>query len=648
MFARVVGSVSDKRKRRSDGSVLFTVRVAELLVVDENNDELPEVSSGGKSFSAVVLEELGRRHREGDVVQLVLGARDTHCLDLDLQVATKGAYIEAYGVLVEEPEEGGGDGGGEVARTVSANNLLSGGAGVGPVALQLRALTSRRVSPFAAQVKALLKHAAALPAAEFAQCAPRLNSLLAPDPPTHSCFIGRDLSFDTFYEESCSSDFLRDLIRTNRVKEHVHKMLNYSPVKAVKRVKRIRPEEKEFICYLEKRVDEVCSAVKRRENMKIDNTNKLRRIGNALTVECSDDGTIDTNDNNFTRSGPTSIVPNTSGSDSPKLYNLPNSDASAPSAKGSLTRGEYMHGKKEPQVRWVLERLRALVDPGACKSGGSLEGLHVLDIGGGRGDLAVAIAKEMKRQNTSSRVTVVDMNAQSLRGGEEYAASVGVSDRISFVESDLATYLEDVQKRKGCDRSRLREVVVALHACGDLSDMALQHAKKSCECFVVVPCCFSKFLQPKWWGGWGGMWRHFSTASGERVPTHKIFSKPGLHAEVGKCESQVGNAKSCDDEGNDVLWQERRRAMGRIAESEPRAYAWRTMKCINILRMCDFILDGSDLNLSDRKREISYGSESHGEICEVDKHCHQWEVSVESFSIKYSGRNMALCGTRTE
>lgn len=62
--------------------------------------------------------------------------------------------------------------------------------------------------------------------------------------------------------------------------------------------------------------------------------------------------------------------------------NIPADSHNEPSSRGPQTRGEYAHGKKAPQIRWILDRLRKFP---AFK--------HVLDVGGGRGDLALLIAQ---------------------------------------------------------------------------------------------------------------------------------------------------------------------------------------------------------------------------------------------------------------
>ena len=88
-------------------------------------------------------------------------------------------------------------------------------------------------------------------------------------------------------------------------------------------------------------------------------------------------------------------------------------------------RKAYAHGKKAPQVRWFLRRLEELVEGrfreqwkgsepvsrgGGCGGGG--RGLTVLDVGGGRGDLAVNICRHMRgkrgvdRWNSTSSQTL--------------------------------------------------------------------------------------------------------------------------------------------------------------------------------------------------------------------------------------------------
>ena len=59
------------------------------------------------------------------------------------------------------------------------------------------------------------------------------------------------------------------------------------------------------------------------------------------------------------------------------------------SSRGPLTRGEYFHGRKAPQVRWLVNRLKLWRD----NQTHDVATWHVVDVGGGRGDLSLAIAE---------------------------------------------------------------------------------------------------------------------------------------------------------------------------------------------------------------------------------------------------------------
>ena len=162
------------------------------------------------------------------------------------------------------------------------------------------------------------------------------------------------------------------------------------------------------------------------------------------------------------------------------VVNLPAGAGDSISAHHTLTRAEYLETKKNHQAAWFVSRLRRF------------EGrpTRFLDVGGGRGDLAVQIAAHFP----SARVVVVDRNERSVAAGREYAAECGVDDRIEFCCLDFAEYAEDYEAGR---RGGRVDCVVALHACGDLSDLALAFAAaRGCD-FIVCPCCYPKrYLAP--------------------------------------------------------------------------------------------------------------------------------------------------------
>jgi len=157
------------------------------------------------------------------------------------------------------------------------------------------------------------------------------------------------------------------------------------------------------------------------------------------------------------------------------------------SAHHKLTRLEYLESKKHPQVTWFLQRL--------LRSFSNVR--HILDVGGGRGDLAIALAMGLGQYKT--RVTVVDMNESSLEAGRKFAEECGVGDRMEWICTDFESYVKDTQQQsqqttttEDSKKNDRIDMVVALHACGYLSDLALEYAVRRKASFMICPCCYSK------------------------------------------------------------------------------------------------------------------------------------------------------------
>ena len=160
------------------------------------------------------------------------------------------------------------------------------------------------------------------------------------------------------------------------------------------------------------------------------------------------------------------------------LSNLPEGAEDIISHHHKLTRSQYLEEKKNNQTLWFVNRLQRFGRQPKC----------VLDVGGGRGDLAVQIALSF----TDAKVIAVDCNKSSIEAGKVYAQQCGVDDRIEFVERNFSQYVEEYDTT-----TQKIDCVVALHACGDLSDMALSFAH-SIQCnFIICPCCYTKrYLDP--------------------------------------------------------------------------------------------------------------------------------------------------------
>jgi hypothetical protein len=173
-----------------------------------------------------------------------------------------------------------------------------------------------------------------------------------------------------------------------------------------------------------------------------------------------------------------------SSNDNMMVINLPTGSDHVISANGKLTRREYLVTKKNNQTQWFVERIARLA------SKNNQPYWRFLDVGGGRGDLAVAIALHFN----NAHITVVDCNESSIAAGKVYATKCNVDDRIDFIFQNFSDYYAEYVNDGSDDRI---DVVVALHACGDLSDMALSFAQQNECAFVVCPCCYPKrYLAP--------------------------------------------------------------------------------------------------------------------------------------------------------
>merc|ERR1719195_1365946 len=185
------------------------------------------------------------------------------------------------------------------------------------------------------------------------------------------------------------------------------------------------------------------------------------------------------------------------------------------SRRGPQLLREYAHGKKAPQVSWFISQLRHIIEAlpvqtdmgniagetaGNVKQG-QLPTVHVLDIGGGRGDLAICVATVFRDR---CHVTVVDCNSQSLSQGRERAAALGLDKGMTW----LSCGISDLHP----EEFRHVDVVLGLHACGGLTDAILNltcqlqalrdGSTKPPVSFLVCPCCFSKNLDLLPTGSW--------------------------------------------------------------------------------------------------------------------------------------------------
>lgn len=137
--------------------------------------------------------------------------------------------------------------------------------------------------------------------------------------------------------------------------------------------------------------------------------------------------------------------------------------------------GSKWQSKKRPQLEWMGHRIRSVLqshpDYGKRK-------LSILDIGGGKGQLANYLGKAMSE---GVKIHVVDICEGAIANGEQKAKRLNIPVDFQLADASNGSALKDVQA----------DVVVALHACGHLSDVALAHAIQRRAGFVIVPCCFN-------------------------------------------------------------------------------------------------------------------------------------------------------------
>lgn len=137
-------------------------------------------------------------------------------------------------------------------------------------------------------------------------------------------------------------------------------------------------------------------------------------------------------------------------------------------------RFRYALAKKSPQVDWMTARILYVLDK-SCPAMGRER--TVVDVGGGRGDLALVVAAALGGRG---HVTVVDTNLESLAAGEERAAAEGLLPHMSFI-GDRIENVKDFNF----------SLVIGLHACGGLGEYALRLAAVHGASFVLCTCCFN-------------------------------------------------------------------------------------------------------------------------------------------------------------
>ena len=176
-------------------------------------------------------------------------------------------------------------------------------------------------------------------------------------------------------------------------------------------------------------------------------------------------------------------------------------EGSRSSAMSSIvTRWDELHPKlhplgagvpesRAPRKCWQLESCIAIAillaedghAPVSKSSHASEEGTtprrrcHLVDFAGGCGPLGLPLAAMLPW----ATVTIVELKKRSLDIARERASAAGLTN-VAFFEGDIRAFPEPF------------DVGLALHACGDASDLVMEACVNARARFVVCPCCTGK------------------------------------------------------------------------------------------------------------------------------------------------------------
>jgi Methyltransferase domain len=153
-------------------------------------------------------------------------------------------------------------------------------------------------------------------------------------------------------------------------------------------------------------------------------------------------------------------------------YNYNNNKSSALDERT----GSRWRRKKEPQLEWMTEQVRHVV---VSHPDYGTRPLRILDVGGGKGLLANRLAAALGGNTSSSvEIHVIDVAQGAIKNGAMRSKRLALPVKYSVQDASTARINGDI------------DVVVALHACGTLSDVALEQAVGHEAGFVICPCCF--------------------------------------------------------------------------------------------------------------------------------------------------------------
>ena len=166
--------------------------------------------------------------------------------------------------------------------------------------------------------------------------------------------------------------------------------------------------------------------------------------------------------------------------------------------------------RKRMQISSILNLLeRSLNEQDIAKP------VRVLDLCGGRGDLALFIAYNFPHWN----ITIMDRNKLALSQAAYRAQMLGLRN-LTVRQVDLL--------QLNMDPTDSWDVVIGLHACGVLTDIILSEFRSRCRHLFVATCCFGKMQPPHMYS------RYADADNGGRNTETSRLAKLVINSERGR------------------------------------------------------------------------------------------------------------------
>jgi 2-polyprenyl-3-methyl-5-hydroxy-6-metoxy-1,4-benzoquinol methylase len=153
---------------------------------------------------------------------------------------------------------------------------------------------------------------------------------------------------------------------------------------------------------------------------------------------------------------------------------LNNADYQGDNLLATNSEGTWWERKKRPQLEFMGRQVQSVVH--SHPEFGKRK-LRILDVGGGKGVLAHYLAQLL---GDTVQVQVIDIARGAIKNGMMRSKRLALASPVEFFVGDASQF----------ENGAMVDVVVALHACGSLSDVALGHAVNHGAGFVICPCCF--------------------------------------------------------------------------------------------------------------------------------------------------------------